>query len=95
MNYIKSRSDFPWARFAGQFVRIDIELKGYATIIACMLVRLRIGRKPTLRACKRICWYFSVTVSEDEGLAHSACLQKQEQPRQGRYPPSLPRAMGR
>ena len=54
-----------------------IELQVYAAIIACMLISLWTGRKPTLRTYEMICWYFSGMASEDELLAHIARLQKQ------------------
>jgi hypothetical protein len=55
-----------------------IELQVYAAIIACMLISLWTGRKPTLRTYEMICWYFSGMASEDELLAHIARLQKQD-----------------
>ncbi len=55
-----------------------IELQVYAAIIACMLISLWTGRKPTLRTYEMICWYFSGMASEDELLAHIGRLQKQE-----------------
>ena len=35
-----------------------IELQTYAAIIACMLIALWTGRKPTLRTYEMLCWYF-------------------------------------
>jgi hypothetical protein len=55
-----------------------IELQVYAAIIACMLISLWTGKKPTLRTYEMICWYFSGMASEDELLAHIARLQNQE-----------------
>ncbi len=55
-----------------------IELEVYAAIIACMLISLWTGRKPTLRTYEMICWYFSGMADEDELLAHIARLQKQD-----------------
>ena len=55
-----------------------IELQVYAAIIACMLISLWTGKKPTLRTYEMICWYFSGMASEDELLAHIARLQKQD-----------------
>jgi hypothetical protein len=55
-----------------------IELQVYAAIIACMLISLWTGRKPTLRTYEMICWYFSGMAGEDELLAHIARLQKQD-----------------
>jgi hypothetical protein len=55
-----------------------IELQVYAAIIACMLISLWTGRKPTLRTYEMICWYFSGMASEKELLAHIGRLQKQD-----------------
>ena len=43
--------------------------------IACMLISLWTGRKPTLRTYEMICHYFSGLAEEDELLAHLAKLQ--------------------
>lgn len=55
-----------------------IELQVYAAIIACMLISLWAGRKPTLRTYEMICWYFTGMASEKELLAHIGRLQKQD-----------------
>ena len=55
-----------------------IELQTYAAIIACMLISLWTGRKPTLRTYEMLCWYFTGMADEEELLAHIARLQKQE-----------------
>lgn len=55
-----------------------IELQVYSAIIACMLISLWTGKKPTLRTYEMICWYFSGMASEDELLAHITRLQKQD-----------------
>lgn len=55
-----------------------IEMQVYAAIIACMLISLWTGRKPTLRTYEMICWYFTGMASEDELLAHIGRLQKQD-----------------
>lgn len=55
-----------------------IELQTYAAIIACMLISLWTGRKPTLRTYEMLCWYFTGMASEDELLVHIAKLQKQD-----------------
>jgi hypothetical protein len=54
-----------------------IELQVYAAIIACMLISLWTGKKPTLRTYEMICWYFTGMADEEELLAHIARLQKQ------------------
>lgn len=58
--------------------RNGIELQTYAAIIACMLISLWTGRKPTLRTYEMLCWYFTGMADEDELLAHIARLQKQD-----------------
>jgi hypothetical protein len=55
-----------------------IELQAYAAIIACMLISLWTGFKPTLRTYEMICWYFSGMASEAELMAHIARLKKQD-----------------
>ncbi|MCG2684179.1 MAG: transposase [Planctomycetales bacterium] len=52
-----------------------IEIQTYCAIIACMLISLWTGRKPTLRTYEMICHYFSGLAEEDELLAHLAKLQ--------------------
>ena len=58
--------------------RNGIELQTYAAIIACMLISLWTGRKPTLRTYEMLCWYFTGMADEEELLAHIAHLQKQD-----------------
>jgi hypothetical protein len=53
-----------------------IELQTYAAIIACMLISLWTGRKPTLRTYEMLCWYFTGMADEDELIAHIQRLQK-------------------
>jgi hypothetical protein len=55
-----------------------IELQTYAAIIACMLISLWTGRKPTLRTYEMLCWYFTGMADEEELLDHIARLQKQD-----------------
>jgi IS4 transposase len=54
---------------------VGIEIQTYCTIIACMLISLWTGRKPTLRTYEMICHYFTGLAEEDELLAHLAKLQ--------------------
>jgi len=56
---------------------VGIEIQTYCAIIACMLISLWTGRKPTLRTYEMICYYFTGMAEEDELLAHLAKLQKQ------------------
>ena len=54
-----------------------IELEIYAAIIACLLIALYTGRKPTLRTYEMFCWYLSGWADEEELLAHIERLKKQ------------------
>ncbi len=58
--------------------RNGIQLQTYAAIIACMLIALWTGRKPTLRTYEMLCWYFTGMADEEELLSHIARLQKQD-----------------
>jgi hypothetical protein len=55
-----------------------IEIQTYCAIIACMLIALWTGRKPTLRTYEMICFYFIGLASEDELMAHIEKLKSQE-----------------
>ena len=59
-----------------------IEIQTYCAIIACLVMALYTGRKPTLRTYEMICFYFCGMASEDELLAHLAKLAAQEQAKQ-------------
>jgi hypothetical protein len=52
-----------------------IEIQTYCAIIACLLISLWTGRKPTLRTYEMICFYFGGLASEAELLAHLAKLK--------------------
>ncbi len=54
-----------------------IEIQTYCAIIACMLISLWTGRKPSLRTYEMICYSFSGLASEEEVLAHLAKLPAQ------------------
>ena len=54
-----------------------IEIQTYCAIIACMLISLWTGKKPTLRTYEMICWYFVGMADLEELLAHIASLQNQ------------------
>ncbi len=56
--------------------RNGIELQTYAAIIACMLIALWTGRKPTLRTYEMLCWYFIGMADEEELTSHIEHLQK-------------------
>jgi hypothetical protein len=53
-----------------------IEIQTYCAIIACLLIGLWTGRKPTLRTYEMICFYFCGMASEEELLAHLGKLQR-------------------
>lgn len=54
-----------------------IEIQMYCAIIACMLISLWTGRKPTLRTHEMICWYFCGMADEQELLCHLSRLKTQ------------------
>jgi hypothetical protein len=60
------------------YKRNGIELQTYTAILACMLISLWTGRKPTLRTFEMLCWYFTGMASGEELLAHIERLQKTE-----------------
>lgn len=49
-----------------------IEIQMYMAIIACMLISLWTGRKPTLRTYEMVCWYFMGMADMEELEAHIA-----------------------
>ncbi len=55
-----------------------IEIQTYTAIIACMLIALWTGRKPTLRTYEMICFYFTGLADLEELLAHIARLKIQD-----------------
>jgi hypothetical protein len=55
-----------------------IEIQTYCAIIACLLISLGTGRKPSLRTYEMICFYFCGMASEEELLAHIAKLPKHD-----------------
>jgi hypothetical protein len=65
-------------RYLLSYNQNGIELETYAAIIACMLISLWTGHKPTLRTFEMLCWYFTGMADEEELLAHIAKLQKQD-----------------
>jgi hypothetical protein len=54
-----------------------IEIQTYCAIIACMLISLWTGRKPTLRTYEMICFYFCGMADEDELMRHIEKLKPQ------------------
>ena len=55
-----------------------IEIQTYCAIIACMLIALWTGKKPTLRTYEMICFYFTGMADEDELMAHIEKLKSQK-----------------
>lgn len=55
-----------------------IEIQTYCAIIACMLIALWTGKKPTLRTYEMICFYFIGMADEDELMAHIEKLKSQD-----------------
>jgi len=53
-----------------------IEIQTYCAIIACMLISLWTGKKPTLRTYEMVCWYFIGMADLDELLARLDKLKK-------------------
>lgn len=56
-----------------------IEIQTYCAILACMLICLWTGRKPTKRTYEMICYYFMGLASEEELLAHLEKLRRADQ----------------
>ena len=55
-----------------------IEIQTYCAIIACMLIALWTGKKPTLRTYEMVCFYFTGLADEDELMAHIEKLKSQD-----------------
>jgi hypothetical protein len=55
--------------------RKGIEIQAYCAIIACLLISLWTGRKPTLRSYEMICLYFLGWATLEEIAAHVAKLK--------------------
>ncbi len=56
-----------------------IEIQTYCAIIACLLISLWTGRKPTKRTYEMVCHYFTGLASADELLAHIHKLRAHEE----------------
>jgi hypothetical protein len=54
-----------------------IRLQTYAAIIACLLIALWTGRKPTVRTYEMLCYYFTGWADEEELQAHIDRLKEQ------------------
>ena len=55
-----------------------IEIQTYCAIIACMLIALWTGKKPTLRTYEMICFYFTGLADEEELMQHIEKLDLQD-----------------
>ena len=58
--------------------KAGIEIQAYCAIIACLLISLWTGRKPTLRTYEMICHYFTGLAELDELVAHLEKLKRAE-----------------
>jgi hypothetical protein len=56
-----------------------VEIQAYVALIACLLVSIWTGRKPTKRTYEMVCFYFAGWADLDELLAHIAQLQEHKQ----------------
>lgn len=56
-----------------------IEIQTYCAIIACLLISLWTGCKPTLRTYEMICFYLAGMASQEELLAHLAKLAQHDE----------------
>lgn len=54
---------------------VGIEIQTYCAIIACLLISLVTGRKPTLRTYEMLCLYLQGWADEEELLTHLAKLK--------------------
>ncbi|MEX2167675.1 MAG: IS4 family transposase [Pirellulales bacterium] len=54
---------------------VGIEIQAYCAIIACLLISLTTGCKPTLRTYEMVCLYLQGWADEEELLAHLAKLK--------------------
>jgi hypothetical protein len=57
---------------------VGIEIQAYCAIIACLLIALWTGKKPTKRTYEMICFYFIGWADEQELLAHLEKLKVQQ-----------------
>ena len=55
-----------------------IEMQTYAAIMACLLIALWTGRKPTLSTYRMLSWYFSGWADDEELQAHINKLKQQD-----------------
>jgi hypothetical protein len=56
-----------------------IEIQAYCAMIACLLMQIWTGRKPTKRTFEMLSYYFTGLASEEELLAHLDKLKRQDE----------------
>lgn len=56
-----------------------IEIQAYCAMIACLLMQVWTGRKPTKRTFEILSYYFTGLASEEELLAHLGKLKRQDE----------------
>jgi hypothetical protein len=57
---------------------VGVEIQAYCAIIACLLIALWTGKKPTKRTYEMICWYFLGWADEEELRQHLERLKNQD-----------------
>jgi hypothetical protein len=55
-----------------------IDIQTYCAMIACLLINLWTGKKPTLATREMLCWYFMGIADLDELMEHIATLKKKD-----------------
>jgi len=68
--FFRSFKHIPGCRHLLSYCDNGVELQTYAAIIACLLIALYTGCKPTKRTYEMFRWYFSGWADEDELTAH-------------------------
>ena len=58
-----------------------IEIQTYCAMIACLLISLITGKKPTLRTYEMLCFYFSGLADEEDLINHIRRLQDHDESR--------------
>ncbi len=71
-------SDIIGLKFFDKLAPLLKRMHDDCAIIACMLIALWTGKKPTLRTYEMICFCFCGVADEDELIAHIEKLKSQE-----------------
>jgi IS4 transposase len=58
-----------------------IDIQTYCAMIACLLINLWTGKKPTLATREMLCWYFMGIADLDELMEHVTSLTKKDAPK--------------